>query len=50
MKINWKARFSNGVWLMSFLSTIVLFVYEILKQFDIVISEFLKEFYRLSFP
>lgn len=36
MKINWKARFSNGVWLTSFLSTIVLFAYEILKQFDIV--------------
>ena len=35
MKINWKVRFKNRVWLTSFLSLIVSFVYSILAMFDI---------------
>lgn len=34
-KINWKVRFKNKVWLSSFISLIVGFVYNILKMFDI---------------
>lgn len=36
MKVNWKVRFHNGVWLASFLSMVVSFVYEILRMFDVV--------------
>lgn len=36
MKINWKVRFKNKVWLTSFISLIVGFVFNILKCFDIV--------------
>lgn len=35
MKINWKVRFKNTVWLSSFISLIVGFVYNILAAFDI---------------
>ena len=34
-KINWKVRFKNKVWLTSFISLIVGFVYNILNAFDI---------------
>lgn len=35
-KINWKVRFQNKVWLTSFLSLIVGFVFNVLKCFDII--------------
>ena len=35
MKVNWKVRFKNKVWLGSFLSLIVGFVYSMLALFDI---------------
>ena len=35
MKINWKVRFKNKVWLGSFLSLIVGFIYSMLALFDI---------------
>ena len=35
MKINWKVRFRNKIWLGSFLSLIVSFVYSILGLFDV---------------
>ena len=35
MKINWKVRFQNKVWLGSFLSLIVGFVYSMLALFDV---------------
>ena len=35
MKINWKVRFKNKVWLGSFLSLSVSFVYSLLGLFDI---------------
>ena len=35
MKINWKVRFKNKVWLTSFISLIVGFVYNVLAAFDI---------------
>ena len=35
MKINWKVRFKNKVWLGSFLSLIVSFVYSMLGLFDV---------------
>lgn len=35
MKINWKVRFRNAPWLLSFLSLIVGFVFSILEMFDI---------------
>ena len=34
-RINWKVRFQNRIWLGSFLSLIVSFVYNILALFDI---------------
>ncbi len=34
-KINWKVRFKNKVWLTSFLSLIVGFIFNILRLFDI---------------
>ena len=34
-KINWKVRFKNRVWLGSFLSLIVGFIYSMLALFDI---------------
>lgn len=36
MKINWKVRFKNKTWLITFLITILAFVYQILGMFDIV--------------
>ena len=36
MKLNWKVRFKNKVWLGMFLSLIVGFVFNILKLFDVV--------------
>jgi len=35
MKINWSVRFKNRIWLGSFLSLIVGFVYSMLALFDI---------------
>ena len=35
MKINWKVRFKNKVWLSTFISLIIGFVYNILSMFDI---------------
>ena len=35
MKINWKVRFKNKVWLSMFLSLIIGFVFNILKMFDV---------------
>ena len=35
MKINWKVRFKNKVWLSTFFSLIIGFVYNILAMFDI---------------
>ncbi len=34
-KINWKVRFKNKIWLGSFLSLIVGFVYSMLELFDV---------------
>lgn len=36
MTINWKVRFKNKTWLLSFLAVIVAFIYNILAMFDIV--------------
>lgn len=38
MKINWKARFKNKVFLISFISLLIAFVYQLLGIFDIVPS------------
>ena len=35
MKLNWKVRFKNKVWLVSFFSVIISFVYAMLSLFDI---------------
>jgi len=35
MKINWKVRFRNRVWLGSFLSLIIGFVYSLMGLFDV---------------
>ena len=35
MKLNWKVRFKNKVWLGSFLSLIISFVYGLLRLFDV---------------
>ena len=35
MKINWKVRFKNKIWLGSFLGLIVSFVYSLLSMFDV---------------
>ena len=35
MKINWKVRFKNKVWLGSFISLIVGFIYSMLALFDV---------------
>ena len=36
MKINWTVRFKNKTWLVTFLITILAFVYQLLGIFDIV--------------
>lgn len=38
MKINWKIRFKNKTWLVTFLMAILAFVYQILGMFDIMPS------------
>jgi len=35
MKLNWKVRFKNKVWLSTFISLIIGFVYNVLNMFDI---------------
>ena len=35
MKLNWKVRFKNRIWLGSFLSLIISFVYSLLALFDV---------------
>lgn len=35
MKINWKIRFKNKVWLLTFLTAIVAFIYQLLEMFGI---------------
>ena len=35
MKINWKVRFRNKVWLGSFLSLVIGFIYSLLALFDV---------------
>lgn len=36
MKINWKVRFKNKTWLVTFLLAILAFIYQVLGLFDIV--------------
>ena len=36
MKLNWKVRFKNKVWLGSFLSLVVGFIYSLLALFDVL--------------
>ena len=36
MKINWKVRFKNKTWLITFLLAILAFLYQVLGMFDIV--------------
>lgn len=35
-KINWKVRFQNKVWLTSFISLIIGFIYNVLRAFDVI--------------
>lgn len=35
MKLNWKVRFKNKVWLGSFLSLVIGFIYSMLALFDV---------------
>ena len=35
VKLNWKVRFKNKVWLSSFIAAIVTFIYTILGMFDV---------------
>ena len=34
--LNWKVRFKNKVWLMSFIGAIITFVYQLLAMFNVV--------------
>ena len=36
MRINWKVRFKNKTWLITFLLAILAFIYQVLGMFDIV--------------
>ncbi len=36
MKINWKVRFKNKTWLITFLLAVLAFIYQISGMFDIV--------------
>ena len=36
MRINWKVRFKNKTWLVTFLLAVLAFVYQILGMFDVV--------------
>lgn len=54
MKVNWKVRFKNSIWVASFLSLLISFVYSMLKIFDIVptipqgtLMDFVNEFLKL---
>lgn len=38
MKINWKVRFKNKTWLLSFIALVLTFAYNVLNMFDIVPS------------
>ena len=38
MKINWKARFKNKTFLITFVTLVVTFVYQVLGLFDVVPS------------
>lgn len=38
MKINWTVRFKNPVWLTTFFSLIVGFIFNVMKMFDVVPS------------
>lgn len=38
MKINWKVRFKNKTWLLSFIALVLTFAYNVLSMFDIVPS------------
>jgi len=35
MKMNWKVRFKNKLWLSSFVAAIITFIYTILGMFDV---------------
>lgn len=35
MKINWKIRFKNKVWLLTFLTAVIAFIYQVLSMFGI---------------
>lgn len=35
MKINWKVRFKNKTWLLSFIALVLTFLYNVLSMFDI---------------
>lgn len=37
-KINWKVRFQNKTWLVSFLTVVVAFCYQVLGLFDVMPS------------
>ena len=36
MKINWKIRFKNRIWLLTFIGTIIAFAYQVCAMFGIV--------------
>ena len=36
MKINWRVRFKNKTWLVTFLIAVLAFIYQLLGMFDIV--------------
>lgn len=36
MKLNWKVRFKNKTFLLSFIATLVAFIYQILALFEVV--------------
>lgn len=38
MKINWKVRFKNKTWMLSFIALVLTFLYNVLGMFDIVPS------------
>ena len=35
MKLNWKVRFKNKIWLSSFIAAIITFIYTMLGMFDV---------------
>lgn len=36
MQLNWKVRFKNKIWLTSFISLIIGFIYNVLRAFDVI--------------